>query len=385
MLNFTFQNPVKIIFGKNTIGQLSQEVPKNKRVLMTYGGGSIKQNGVYDQVKTALKSHTVFEFGGIEPNPTYETLMNALAMIQEYEVNYLLAVGGGSVLDGTKFLAGAACYTKGDPWDFVAKHLKVKKTLPLGSVITLPATGSEMNCGAVISRKSTEDKLAFIDPVFFPQFSILDPETTFSLPPRQTSNGIADAFIHVLEQYLTFPVNAPIQDRLAESILITLIEEAPKVLANPLDYDARANIMLSSTMALNGLLCMGVPEDWTAHMMGHELTAKFGIDHGRTLSVLMPSIMQVKREGKKEKLMQYAKRVWNISTGSSDQVIDQVIQKTRDFFESIGIPTRLRDYQVTEKDIPAILAQLNRHGLTALGERQDTTLEVSEKILRNAL
>lgn len=385
MRNFVFYNPVKLIFGKNTIRYLSDEIPKNKRILMTYGGGSIKKNQVYTQVKSALHGHTLFEFGGIEPNPAYETLSNALGMIEEYDIDFLLAVGGGSVIDGTKFLACAACYKKGDPWDIVAKGIKVKKALPLGTVLTLPATGSEMNCGAVITRLSTKDKLPFSNPVVYPKFSILDPETTYSLPPHQTSNGIIDTFVHVLEQYLTYPVNAPLQDRFSESLLLTLIEEAPKVIRNPLDYEARANIMLCSSMALNGLIAMGVPEDWATHLIGHELTVKFGIDHGKTLAILMPSLMDIQRKQKQEKLLQYAKRVWNIPEGPAHIQIDKAIQKTRLFFESLGVSTRLRDYQITEKDFPSIVALLKKHGLIALGEHQDITLETSLKILKNAI
>ena len=281
MYNFEYKNPVKIIFGKGTIPQVTKELPTDTKILMTYGGGSIKKNGVYNQVKSALKDFEVLEFGGIEPNPHYETCMKAVELIKVENIGFLLAVGGGSVIDATKFIAAAVCYKGDDPWDILAKDAKVEDALPLADVLTLPATGSEMNGNSVISRVSIQEKLAFGSQKVMPVFSILDPETIFSLPDRQVANGVVDAFVHVMEQYLTFPVNSPIQDRFAESILKTLVEEGPKVLANRTDYDAAANFMWSATVALNGLIGVGVPQDWATHMIGHELTAYHGIDHGR--------------------------------------------------------------------------------------------------------
>lgn len=384
MFDFTFYNPVRIHFGHKQMTKLSTEIPKNARILLTYGGGSIKKNGVYAEVMQNLAGYEVIEFGGIEPNPQYDTLMQAVQIIREKNIAYIVAVGGGSVIDGTKFIA-AATHFVGEPWDILAKQAPITKAVPFGCVLTLPAAGSEMNCGAVISRRSSGDKLVFGNPLVFPQFSILDPETTFSLPPNQTSNGIIDAFVHVIEQYLTYPVNSPIQDRFAEGILTTLIEEAPKVLKNPKDYDARANIMWSSTMALNNLIASGVPQDWSTHLIGHELTAKFNLDHGQTLAIVLPSVLHIKREAKREKLLQYAKRIWNINAATEDAIIDVAIQKTREFFESLGVKTRLADYNITAAAIPELVNQLAKHQLTALGEHEDIDLATSELILRNCL
>jgi NADP-dependent alcohol dehydrogenase len=389
MENFTYQNPVKILFGKGQIAAISNEIPKDKRILITYGGGSIKNNGVYDQVIKALDDHNVFEFGGIEPNPRYETLMKAVEVVKKEKIDFLLAVGGGSVLDGTKFIAAAVPYKNGDPWNILldaeSGWSSVKAALPLASIMTLPATGSEMNCGAVITKEATKDKLHFVNPNVYPQFSVLDPTTTFSLPPRQTANGVIDAFVHTMEQYLTFPVDAKLQDRMAEGTLQTLIEDGPKALKDPNNYDARANIMWSATIGLNGWLGLGVPQDWATHMIGHELTAAHGLDHGITLAIIMPSVMNIKHKNKHAKLLQYAERVWNITEGAEDTRIHQAIEKTRGFFEDMGVKTNLGDHGITEKDIPNIIQHLKDHGMTAIGEQQDITLEESERILREAL
>jgi len=286
-----------------------------------------------------------FEFGGIEPNPVYETLMRAVEVVKREGIDFLLAVGGGSTLDGTKFIAAAAKF-EGEPWDILAQGAPVEDAVPLGAVLTLPATGSEMNAFAVISRREAQEKLAFSTPKVYPKFSIVDPQTTFSLPPRQVANGIVDAFAHVLEQYLTFPASAPLQDRYAESILLTLIEEGPKTLANPTDYDARANLCWCATMALNGLIALGVPQDWSTHMIGHELTAFHGLDHAQSLAVVFPGTMEARRGGKRAKLLQYGERVWGLREGAEDARIDEAIARTRGFFESLGVKTRLRDYGV---------------------------------------
>jgi len=380
--NFTFYNPVKIIFGKNQIAELSDEIPKDKRILITYGGGSIKKNNVYDQVKKALQGYTVFEFGGIEPNPRYETLMKAIELVKQNNIDFILAVGGGSVIDGTKFIVTAANFD-GEPWDFVLDWSLIKTALPFATVLTLPAAGSEMNCNAVVSRG--ENKLAFRNSLLYPKFSILDPEATYTLPDQQTSNGIIDTFVHVIEQYLTYPVNSPLQDLWSESILLTLIEEGPKALQDPHNYDVRANIMWCSTMALNGLLCCGVPDDWSTHRLGHQLTALHGLDHGQTLAILLPSVMYVKRDKKREKLLQYAERVWNINTGDDEQKISQAIDKTREFFESVGIKTHLKYYNIGEEFVPKAIALLKKHGFTAMGEHQDISLQESEEIFRRSL
>ncbi|MFA6409342.1 MAG: iron-containing alcohol dehydrogenase [Gammaproteobacteria bacterium] len=384
MKNFTYCNPVKIYFGEGQIEALKDAVPKKAKILMTYGGGSIKANGVYDQVMSALQGYDVQEFSGIEPNPSYETLMRAVVIVREQKIDFLLAVGGGSVIDGTKFIAAAAPY-KGEPWDIVTSSASISKALPIGCVLTIPAAGSEMNCGAVISKKETHDKLSFMHPLVYPQFSILDPKTTYSLPPKQTANGIVDAFVHVTEQYLTYPVNSPLQDRMAEGILLTLIEEAPKVFQQPDDYDARANIMWAATLALNDLIQMGVPTDWATHLLGHELTAAFGIDHGESLAIILPSLLHLEREPKREKLVQYARRVWGINASDEKECIDLAITKTRAFFESLGIKTRLSDFGVDELQIPRLIESLKRHGMTSLGERGSINLERSAMIFRDAL
>ncbi|MFT2010859.1 iron-containing alcohol dehydrogenase [Pontibacter sp. 13R65] len=387
MNNFKFYNPVKIIFGKGTIAEVAKEVPAGARVLMTYGGGSIKKNGVYDQVLAALKEHTVVEFGGIEPNPHYETLMQAVELAKKEDIDFILSVGGGSVLDGTKFIAAAIKFEEGDPWRFLAEKqaVKVKAAVPFGAVLTLPATGSEMNSGAVITKAETKEKLTFGSPFTFPKFSVLDPETTFSLPPRQISNGVVDAFTHVMEQYLTYPVNAPLQDRIAEGVLLTLIEEGPKVLENPSDYEAMGNFMWSATMALNGLLSAGVPTDWATHMIGHELTALHGIDHARTLAIVLPSLLRYKSETKKEKLLQYGARIWNIKDGTEEERIEEAIQATVQFFNSLGVPTTLHEYEVESSTIAEIVARFERRGVRNLGERADIQVEDVEKILTMSL
>lgn len=384
MYNFEYKNPVKIIFGKGTISKVAGEIPKNVKILLTYGGGSIKQNGVYDQVKNALKDAEILEFGGIEVNPHYETCMKAVEIVKAENIGFLLSVGGGSVLDATKFIAAAAIYEHGDPWDILAKRGPVKNAIPLGAVLTLPATGSEMNGNSVITRVSTLEKLAFSSPKVMPQFSILDPECVFTLPDKQVANGIVDAFVHVMEQYLTFDVNAPLQDRFAESILATLIEEGPKVLANRNDYDAAANFMWSATMALNGLIGVGVPQDWATHGIGHELTAFHGIDHARTLAIVLPGVMKIKRNEKKEKILQYGKRIWGITEGTDDEKIDAAIANTIEFFESVGLPTTLPDYNVTEESVTKIVARFEKRRYK-LGEKADIGYLEIEQILMDRL
>jgi len=383
MRNFEFYNPVRICFGKGEIAQLSKLVPKGANILLTYGGGSIKKNGVYDQVIVALKGFKVIEFSGIEANPHYETLMKGVELVKAHKIDFLLAVGGGSVLDGTKFIAAAALWEGSDPWEILSRRseMHVDKALPIGTVLTLPATGSEMNGNSVVTRWETHDKLAFDSEHVMPKFSILDPEVVFSLPQIQVANGIVDAFIHVMEQYLTFPVNAPIQDRFAESILTTLIEEGPKVLADRASYDAAANFMWAATMALNGLIGAGVPQDWATHTIGHELTAFYGIDHGQTLCIILPGIMKIKRENKKEKILQYGERVWKITEGTADERIDATIQKTVEFFESVGIKTKLADYGVGNEIIAKIVDRFEKRGIKAIGERGDLTTDDIAKIL----
>lgn len=383
MNNFEFYNPVNIVFGKGQIKKLKDLIPKNEKIMMTFGGGSIKKNGVYDQVIEALKDHDLIEFGGIEPNPQYDTLMKAVEMAKSEKVSFLLAVGGGSVIDGTKFIS-AAIHHSDDPWKILSERQTIEGATPLGSILTLPATGSEMNTGSVVSRG--KEKLGFFgDPRMFPKFSILDPEVTYSLPERQLGNGIVDSYVHVLEQYLTKDVNSPLQDRMAESILKTLIEEGPKVIHVKDDYESRANFMWCATMALNGLIGSGVVHDWATHMIGHEITALHGIDHGRTLALVMPSLLRVQKDKKEKKLLQYAQRVWNLSEGTPDQRIEQAITMTEDFFNSVGVPTRLRAYDIKEENIGPIVESVRNHIPVNLGENGDIDGEKIKTILTRAL
>ncbi|RAJ33330.1 iron-containing alcohol dehydrogenase [Pedobacter cryoconitis] len=344
MLNFEFKNPVKIIFGKGQIAKISQEIPENAKVLLLYGGGSIKSNGIYDQVISALNGFEVTEFGGIPANPEYEVLMQALKVIKDKQITYLLAVGGGSVIDGTKFLSAAALYQGDEPWDILKNKIRTDKGMPFGTVLTLPATGSEMNSGAVITRADTQEKFGMGGPGLFPEFSVLDPLVVKSVPQRQLANGITDAFTHVLEQYMTYPAQAFLQDRFAEGIMQTLIEIAPRVQQDPSDYEAAANFMWCCTMALNGLIQKGVPTDWSVHAIGHELTALFGIDHARTLAIIVPTHYRYNFEQKKEKLAQYAERIWGIQEGTIEEKAELAINRTESFFHSLGIDTRLSQY-----------------------------------------
>ena len=385
MQNFTFYNPTKIIFGQGRIKDLATEIPAGQRVLITYGGGSVIKNGTLDEVRAALSHAVVTEFGGIEPNPSLETLMEAVKLARETKTEFILAVGGGSVMDGTKFIAAAVPYPGEDPWDLVIRKAPVKEALPFGTVLTLPATGSEMNSGAVITRKSIGAKLPFGSPLLFPRFSVLDPTKTYSLPPRQIANGVVDAFIHTMEQYLTYPVDAPMQDRFSESILQTLLEVGPVTLKNPEQYEARAAFVWSATLALNGLIGAGVPQDWATHMIGHELTAKFGLDHAQSLAVVLPAMLTERFESKRAKLVQYAERVWNLTEGSEETRATQAIERTRSFFESLGVKTRLSEYGIGAEAIPGIIEALEAHGMKALGENRDVTLDVSRRVLERAL
>lgn len=385
MNKFTFQNKTKINFGEGQISEITSEIPSDARVLMVYGGGSIKSNGVFDQVAEALDAHTWFEFGGVEPNPKYSTLVKALPIIEENNIDYILAVGGGSVVDGAKFIAAATLFAGEEPWDILAKQTPVEAALPLGAILTLPATGSESNGNSVVTRDG--NKLPFASSLVCPVFAVLDPTVTLSLSDRQISNGVVDAFVHVMEQYLTQPVDAKVQDRFAEGILLTLIEDGPKALAadSRENIAVRSNIMWSATMALNGLIGVGVPQDWSTHMIGHELTGLYGIDHARTLSIILPSVMRVRQDVKREKLLQYAKRVWEINEGSDEQIIEQAIAKTILFFKKMDVPTSLADVELDELAIDKILTQLEAHGMTELGEDKAVSIAMSRQILTAAL
>lgn len=387
MKNFEFHNPTRIVFGADTVAKLSTLVPPDARVLILYGGASAEKTGTLAEVRAALAlgQRTVQEFGGIEPNPSYETLMRAVAQVRGEKLDFLLAVGGGSVIDGTKFVAAAALYD-GEPWEIAERGgANVQRALPFGTVLTLPATGSEMNSGGVVTKKATHAKLSFRNPLLYPQFSVLDPGKTFTLPATQVANGLVDAFVHTTEQYLTYPVQAKVQDRFAEGLLQTLVEIAPQAVASPDDYATRANLMWTATLALNGLIGAGVPQDWATHMIGHELTALYDIDHARTLALVLPALLDVQREQKRGKLLQYGERVWNITQGSDDERIAAAIARTRAFFEGLGIPTRLSAYQLGQEAVEAVLTQLEAHGMTSLGEHRDIDLARSRRILEAAL
>lgn len=383
MNNFEFCNPVKVVFGKGTIGRLPALLPMGSKVLVIYGGGSIKRNGIYDQVIEALKGFEVCEFAGIEANPRYETCMEAVELVKNERVDYLLAVGGGSVIDATKFIA-AASFFEGDPWDILSRGGVIKQALPLGVVLTLAATGSEMNERAVISRESIREKLNFMSPLVFPKFAILDPQVTYSLPARQVANGVVDSFIHVVEQYLTYPVNAKVQDSFAEGLMKTIVEEGRKVLQNPADYDIRANLMWAATNALNCWIGQGVPQDWSSHRLGYALTAQFGLDHAQTLAVILPGVMAYMRKEKEAKIVRMGEVVFGISEGSIDEKVQKTIDATEDFFRYMGLQTRLSDYGVKESDLDALVEPMRRMGWK-LGEHGNIVPEMAREILRTRL
>jgi len=383
MLNFELYNPTNLIFGKGQIEKLSALVPKGAKILLAYGGGSIFKNGIYDQVIENLKGFDIVEFGGIEPNPHFETLMKAVAVIKEQNIDFILAVGGGSVIDGVKFIS-AATHFDGNPMEILQKKLLIKdlsKVVPFGTVLTLPATGSEMNSGAVVTIEATQEKLAFGGSALFPKFSICDPTVIQSLPKRQLQNGVVDAYTHVLEQYLTYPHEGYLQDRIAESILQTLIQVGPAVVENPEDYALASNFMWSCTMALNGLIQKGVPSDWATHMIGHELTALYGIDHARTLAVVAPNLYRVMFETKKGKLAQYGKRIFDL-TGTDDEIANEAITKTVEFFHTMGMDTKLSDYTKDfDKTADFVVDRFKGRGWLGLGEKQNITLEKVKSIV----
>lgn len=390
MLNFSFYNPTNIVFGDGQLQELDNLVPKNSKVMITYGGGSAKRTGLLDKVyaELAKSERSVIEFGGIPANPRFNVLMEAVKIVRDEQIDFILAVGGGSVIDGTKFIALAAPAKEyegreNELINFGFTPIPTDYAIPFGTVLTLPATGSEMNNGAVISNG--ENKLPIFSAHTFPKFSILDPKITFTLPKTQVANGVVDTFIHTIEQYLTYPAEGRFQDRTAEGILQTLIEIGETTVNEPENYDARANLVWCSTMALNGLICAGVPQDWATHMIGHELTALTGLDHAKTLAVMQLANWKIRRTEKREKLIQYAERVWNIREGDDDARIDQAIAKTEKFFNSIDMATRLSAYEIGPEIVDKVIANLEKHGMTQLSERGDVTLDVSRKMLEIAL
>lgn len=386
MNNFDFHNPTHIVFGKGRIADIGKQVPALAKVLILVGGSSAEKTGTLAEVQQALGERQHATFSGIEPNPSFDTAMKAVQQVKDGGYDFLLAVGGGSVIDAAKFIAAAALF-EGDPWTIPLKRgSNITKALPFGAVLTLPATGSEMNSGSVITRRDIGAKLPFRSNLLFPKFSVLDPTKTYTLPTQQLANGVVDAFVHTVEQYLTYPVNAPLQDRFAESILQTLIDIGPRLLTSkePV-YDDRASLMWSATLALNGLIGAGVPQDWSTHMIGHELTALHNIDHARTLAIVLPAMLQERRVQKGAKLLQYGERVWGINTGTDDERITATIAKTRDFFERMGIPTRLGAYGLAADAIDVVIRQLEEHGMSKLSEHRDVTPEVSRRVLEAAL
>lgn len=388
MYNFDFYNPTHIVFGKDRLDELDTLVPKDAKVLITYGGGSAVHSGLIDRIVKALGNRKVEQFGGIEPNPSLETCERAVAFIKEHGVDFVLAVGGGSVVDATKLIVMGATYD-GPVIEVMKAGVPevpvdmVPNPLPFGTVMTLPATGSEMNNGAVITYG--DGKYPVFSSLVFPKFSMLDPTLTFTLPERQVKNGVIDTFVHTTEQYLTYPVEGRIQDRFSEGILKTMIEIGKETVENPENYDIRANHVWASTLALNGLIGAGVPQDWATHLIGHELTAAYHLDHGIILAIVLPALLEVKKADKLEKLAQYATRVWHITEGTNEEKADKAIAKTREFFESLGVSTHLKDYGLGEEAVDKIVKQLEDHGMTQLGENGDVTPEVAREILTRAL
>ncbi len=383
MYNFQYANPTRVCFGEDQIAKLPELIPAGSRLLVLYGSGSIKQNGVYDQLTQALAGREWLEFPGIGANPQYDQLMEAVDLVKRERIDFLLAVGGGSVVDGSKFVAAAARFEGDDPWEILLHKPPVKAALPLGCVLTLPATGSESNPAAVVSRG--EAKLSFMNPLVQPVFAVLDPTTTYSLPPRQVGNGVVDAFVHILEQYLTFPVGGEVQDRLAEGLLQVLVDNGPRALAEPTNYQVRANLMWAASLALNGLIGRGVPQDWSTHAIGHQLTALHGLDHAQSLAVVLPSLLREQAAQKQEKLAQFAERVWHSSREDKALRIEEAIIRTEQFFLQMGVGTRLADYGLDARCIPGICSNLKLFGLTALGEQQDIDPDKVARILSHAL
>ncbi|WP_310554655.1 iron-containing alcohol dehydrogenase [Flavobacterium sp.] len=384
MLNFELYNPTNYVFGKDQMQKLATLVPKGSKILLAYGGGSIFKNNVHAQVIKYLDGFEIIEFGGIEPNPRFETLMNAVEIVKKEKITFILAVGGGSVIDGVKFISGATHY-EGNHMDILKNRVlftDLSKVIPFGVVLTLPATGSEMNSGSVVTIEATKEKLVLGGSALFPKFSICDPTVIASLPKRQLENGVVDAYTHVMEQYLTYPHDAILQDRIAESILQTLVEIGPSVVENPTDYKLASNFMWCATMALNGLIQKGVPSDWATHMIGHELTALYEIDHARTLAVIAPSLYKVMFETKKDKLAQYGERIFNVSGKSVEEKAEQAIEKTIEFLHKMGMQTKLSDYTPDyEKTADFIVNRFQERKWVALGEKQNITLEKVKEIV----
>ena len=377
-MNYTYFNPTSIEFGTDKIKSIVNYIDKKLKVLVVYGGGSIKKNGVYEQVKTVLEGYTWLEFSGVEPNPSYETLNKAVKIIKDEKIDFVLAVGGGSVIDGSKYLVAAALYD-GDGWDFLDGSKQVEKALPLGAILTLPATGSESNTTAVISKKSTNEKRYFGSPLLYPKFAVLDPNVMSTLDDRQLANGLVDAFVHTCEQYLTYPNTSLLHDGYAQTILKGL-HTLSMDWENRKTISWQENLMLLANQALNGFIGSGVPQDWATHMIGHEITAFYGLDHARSLAVVQPQLLRVMIEDKKEKLTLMGKEVFDMPNN-----YELVIEAIEYMYNSIGVSTNLNDYEIDDKVVENITTALKAHGMTNIGEKGNVTLEKVAQILNMAM
>lgn len=386
MRNFNYYNPVKIIFGKGRLDEIGEYIPKSSKIMITYGGGSIKNNGIYESLMNKLSGFSIIEFGGIEPNPHYETLMKGVDIARKEEVGFIIAVGGGSVIDGTKFISAAIPYKGEDEWNIVKNREVISKAIPFGVVLTLPATGSEMNSGAVITKSATKDKLAFSSEKLFPQFSILDPVFAYSLPKRQLSNGLIDSFVHILEQYLGFDDKSYVSERFSEGLLRNIIDLSSTISsANNISYDDMANFMWTATMALNGLIACGVKEDWATHMIGHELTALYGLDHAVSLAIVLPGLLDFVKTSRRQKLLQYAYRVWDIDIKNEDKAISEVIMKTEELFTNIGIKTKFSDYGIGVEVIEKVKEKFLGRGVKYISMLKDVEVDDINVILSRRL
>lgn len=381
MLDFYYFNPTRIFFGQDAVFRAAVTVPQDKKIMVVYGQSSAVKCGYVGELKKALEDREAVEFGGIEPNPEYDYLISGLNLARREKVGFLIAIGGGSVIDAAKFIAAALLY-EGDPWEFVMdRGESIRGAIPVGAVVTMPASGSEANNRAVISRRSVGIKRAFMNDHLFPVFAALDPTKTYTLPPRYVGNGVVDTYVHILEQYLTYPAGGEVQDRLAEGLLMLLLDLGPRAIKEPDNYRLRANLMWCATLGLNGLIGAGVPQDWAAHRAGYELTMIYGLDHAQTLAVLVPAMMEVRREIKRGKLLQYAERVFGLKEGTENERIGKAISLTRQFFEIMGLPTRMSGYGVHDLDVDLIISSLEEHQLFPLGERKDISPEVMRLIL----
>ena len=376
-MQYSYYNPTAIQFGKGQINKIGNFISKEQKVLVVYGGGSIKKNGVYEQVVSALDGYTWFEFSGVEPNPSVETLDKAVKLIKEKNIDFVLAVGGGSVIDGSKYLVSAALY-EGDGWDFL-EGKAVEKALPLGAILTLPATGSESNGTSVISKYSTNEKRYFHSNLVYPKFAVLDPSVMSSLDDRQLANGLVDAFVHTCEQYLTYPNESLLHDGYSETILKGLHSLAINW-KNRNTYNWQENLMLLANQALNGFIGSGVPQDWATHMIGHEITAFYGLDHARSLAVVQPHLLRVMIEEKQDKLTQMGKEVFGMPHN-----YEMVIEAIEYMYHSIGVSTKLSDYEIDDKVVTNITNALEKHGMTAIGERGNLTLDKVKEILKMSM